>query len=119
MPVCCFLLALATLSPSTSSSHIGGHRHAPPQPQLAQNQTLQEKATFSDSSGPLFNMYNKMTEEEDNKMAQRWQKDADGILIFVSLYSCWSTAANMNIVDRFILGCCRDISRGLCSGFEA
>jgi hypothetical protein len=25
-----------------------------------------------------------MTEEEDNKMANRWQKDADGILIFVS-----------------------------------
>jgi hypothetical protein len=29
-------------------------------------------------------MYNKMTEEEDNKMTDRWQKDADGILIFVS-----------------------------------
>jgi Family of unknown function (DUF6535) len=31
-------------------------------------------------------MYIKMTEEADNKMADRWQKDADGILIFVSLY---------------------------------
>ena len=29
-------------------------------------------------------MYIKMTEEEDEKMAHRWQKDADGILIFVS-----------------------------------
>jgi hypothetical protein len=29
-------------------------------------------------------MYVKMAEEEDNKMAGRWQKDADGILIFVS-----------------------------------
>jgi hypothetical protein len=26
-----------------------------------------------------------LAEEEDNKMAERWQKDADGILIFVSL----------------------------------
>jgi hypothetical protein len=26
----------------------------------------------------------KMAEEEDNKIADRWQKDADGILIFVS-----------------------------------
>jgi hypothetical protein len=31
-------------------------------------------------------MYVKMTEEEDNKMAKRWQKDADGIIIFVSPY---------------------------------
>jgi hypothetical protein len=25
-----------------------------------------------------------MAEKEDNKMTHRWQKDADGILIFVS-----------------------------------
>jgi hypothetical protein len=30
-------------------------------------------------------MYLKLAEEEDNKMAERWQKDADGVLIFVSL----------------------------------
>jgi hypothetical protein len=29
-------------------------------------------------------MYSKAAEEEDNKMADHWQKDADGILIFVS-----------------------------------
>jgi Family of unknown function (DUF6535)/non-SMC mitotic condensation complex subunit 1, N-term len=29
-------------------------------------------------------MYVKMTEGEDDKMSNRWQKDADGILIFVS-----------------------------------
>ena len=29
-------------------------------------------------------MYSKAAEEEDKKMADRWQKDADGILIFVS-----------------------------------
>jgi hypothetical protein len=29
-------------------------------------------------------MYTKAVEDEDNKMADRWQKDADGILIFVS-----------------------------------
>jgi hypothetical protein len=27
-----------------------------------------------------------MTEGEDEKMSNRWQKDADGILIFVSPY---------------------------------
>jgi hypothetical protein len=29
-------------------------------------------------------MYYKAAKEEDNKMAERWQKDADGILFFVS-----------------------------------
>jgi hypothetical protein len=34
--------------------------------------------------GRSFSIYSKAAEEEDNKMAERWQKDADGILIFVS-----------------------------------
>ena len=44
-------------------------------------------------------MYVKMAEEEDNKIADRWQKDADGILIFVSpLISCaMFFLANQNI----------------------
>lgn len=28
-------------------------------------------------------MYSKIAEEEDNKMVERWQKDAEGIIIFV------------------------------------
>jgi hypothetical protein len=31
-------------------------------------------------------MYVKMSEEEDNRMADRWQKDAEGILFFVRLH---------------------------------
>ena len=31
-------------------------------------------------------MYTKAAEDEDNKMVESWQKDADGILIFVSPY---------------------------------
>jgi hypothetical protein len=50
-----------------------------------QPQSSQETSNFNDSSGPLFLMYSKAAEDEDNKMADRWQKDADGILIFVSL----------------------------------
>jgi hypothetical protein len=48
---------------------------------------------FSDSSGPLFDMYREMAEEEDKKMAERWTKDADGIIIFVgpSLLLCHFT----------------------------
>ena len=28
-------------------------------------------------------MYSKIAEEEDNKMIERWQKDSEGIIIFV------------------------------------
>jgi hypothetical protein len=52
-----------------------------------QNKPLQPSggaSSFGDSSGSLFSIYSKAAEEEDNKMVERWQKDADGILIFVS-----------------------------------
>jgi hypothetical protein len=38
-------------------------------------------------------MYVKLAEEEDNKMAERWQKDADGILIFVSFHISFYTTS--------------------------
>ena len=63
---------------------------------------------FCDSSGPFFSIYSKAAEEEDNKMVERWQKDADGILIFVRprasalcIISSWHT------IDRSILCCSR------------
>lgn len=28
-------------------------------------------------------MYSKISEEEDTKIAERWQKDAEGIILFV------------------------------------
>jgi hypothetical protein len=51
---------------------------------------------FGDSSGPLFSLYSKIAEEEDNKGTDRWQKDADGILIFVSDPVVIPTAMCMN-----------------------
>src|SRR6266446_2136398 len=56
------------------------HQPAPNQP----SQPPQGESNFGDSSGPLFLIYSKAAEDEDNKMVERWQKDADGILIFVS-----------------------------------
>jgi hypothetical protein len=44
----------------------------------------QPLSNFGDSSGPLFSTYSKAADDEDNKVVERWQKDADGILIFVS-----------------------------------
>ena len=59
----------------------GGQRDNPPS---TPNPPLQAESIFGDSSGSLFSIYTKAAEEEDNKMVERWQKDADGILIFVS-----------------------------------
>ena len=60
---------------------------------------------FRDSSGPLFSMYSKIGEEEDNKMTERWQADADGILIFVSprFHMHIPTRIDWSSVGRFIL----------------
>lgn len=69
---------LANLRISTTD----GHRN---HPQSTPNHPSQGESTFGDSSGPLFSMYSKAAEEEDYNMVERWQKDADRILIFVSL----------------------------------
>ncbi len=61
------------------------------EPQSSANdpsQSSQEKSNFDDTSWSLFSTYSKMAEEDDNKMAECWQKDADGVLIFVS--SAWA-----------------------------
>jgi hypothetical protein len=80
-----YVIHQSTLSRSSSSSLSASHHEGP---QVPAGQPLQERVVLSDtdSSGPLFHMYIKMTEGEDEKMAHRWQKDADGILIFVSPY---------------------------------
>ena len=62
-----------------------------------------------------------MSQEEDNKTADRWQKDADGILIFVSssyYLPHLSVVTNVNIVDRFILCCRCGIARSVNSRLE-
>jgi hypothetical protein len=41
-------------------------------------------------------MYCKIAEEEDNKMIERYQKEADGILIFVSPHVTFREAAHVN-----------------------
>ena len=70
------------LSPLISQRCIADDRPNHPVPTF--NQPLQGESNFGDSSGPLFSIYSKAAEDEDNKVVERWQKDADGILIFVS-----------------------------------
>ena len=73
------------------------------------NPPLQRESNFGDSSGPLFSIYSKAAEDEDNKMVERWQKDADGILIFVSprVAIRLSLDMNWNTIDRSVLCCSR------------
>ena len=46
----------------------------------------QGMSDYGDSSWPLYSMYSKITDGDDNKMVEYCQKDADGTLIFVSPY---------------------------------
>ena len=77
-----------------------GDGHDPhEQPQSASNLPLppqQGDSNFGDSSGPIFSMYSKLAKEEDDDLVDRWQKDADGILIFVSPSVDIRTNAHMN-----------------------
>ena len=74
-------------------------------PVTTSNQQFQGESNLGDSSAPLFSIYSKAAEEEDNKMVEQWQKDAEGILIFVSprVAIRLSLHMNWNIIDRFIL----------------
>jgi len=82
----------------------------PELPQSARNQPPLsqppvEGSNFGDSSGPIFSLYSNITKKEDDKLAERWQKNADGILIFVSPCINVHTTARISwiILDRFIL----------------
>ena len=82
----CYLLLRPMLSGSYNVYEVpiaSGHHQiqlTPMQPPKPSGET----SNFGDSSGPLFSIYSRAAEDEDNKMLERWQKDADGILIFVS-----------------------------------
>ena len=74
-------------------------------PRSGSFQTPRGGLHFRDSSRLLFSMYSNIVEEEDNKMTERWQKDADGILIFVSSHMRIHApiGLNTNAKGRFIL----------------
>ena len=90
---------------STNFSSICIADERPDHPITTSDQPLQGESNFGDSSGPLFSIYSKAADDEDNKMVERWQKDADGILIFVSLRVGIRLSLNINrsTIDRSIL----------------
>jgi hypothetical protein len=75
-------LALVLPSPNSPTCIVDGHpSQVPSQP--VPNRPFKGENNLGDSSGFLFALYSKLTQEEDTKMAERWQKDAEGIIIFV------------------------------------
>ena len=90
-------------------------------PVSTSNQPLQGESNFGDSSELLFSIYSKAAQDEDNKMVERWEKDADGILIFVSPYvhTCPFLHINWNTVDWSILCCSCCPPHHDCPGSEA
>ena len=51
------------------------------------NRELQGEHCLSDSSRPLFSMYLRISQEEEEKRAQRLRGDTDQLLVFVSPYT--------------------------------
>jgi hypothetical protein len=65
----------------------------------------EEEPVYGDSSGPLFAIYTTSAEKRDNRVFARWQKDADGIIIFVCRKVAFSIALYEleSQIERFIL----------------
>ena len=87
---------------------------SPDQPQSTHDPSLlspQEGSDDRDSSWPLYAMYSKIAQEEDNNDAERRQKDADGILVFVSPHvTSPLLQPQLEDIDRFIFRHCRGIA---------
>jgi hypothetical protein len=78
------LLPCYSITTILTCSQVGVNQYPP---QLAQHHASQGVSNFVDGSGQIFSMYMEMATEEDTKMVKNWKADADGILIFVRIYS--------------------------------
>ncbi|KAI9507188.1 hypothetical protein F5148DRAFT_146104 [Russula earlei] len=63
------------------------NNHDPEKGKAIDGQLPNSEFNFGDSSGPFFTIYSKTVEEEDNKTVERWQKEAEGMIIFNGLFS--------------------------------
>ena len=94
---------------------LGGHI-----PRQAQNQTSPDISNFADGSWRIFSMYLERAKEEDEKIAESWQADANGILVFVRPSPDTVLCINSSfILDWFILRFCRIFDLGVNSGHSA
>ncbi|KAH9987595.1 hypothetical protein BJV77DRAFT_774465 [Russula vinacea] len=66
---------------------VDGHRSQRPSTPNRPLRPFQGEYAYSDSSWTLYSLYSKIADDEDNKMVERCQRDADGTLIFAGLFS--------------------------------
>jgi len=71
-------------------------------PHSAPNHSPPRLSSFGDSSRPLHSIYSKVTEEADNRMTERCQKDAESILVFVSPHVSLYTTLRINWNCRLV-----------------
>ena len=98
------------------------HNRYPPSQPPPHGRELLSDSSLVDGSWRLDNMYLGVAKDEDRVMAESWQADAEGMLLFVSLYSHFTLYAfgvNSNIVDRLVLRCRRGIPCGVYTGSTA
>ncbi len=89
-------------------------------PRSASNQPSQADSNFGNGSGPLFTIYSKIAEKDDDKRVERWQRDAQGILIFVSLLlTSVQPPYQLETLDWPLLYRPRDIGHHVGSGPQA
>jgi len=86
MLVCVSFSHLSLLILRTCTVDSQGRLNQPlrPPPPIGLLQPSQRDIDYGDSSWPLYAMYSKIVQEEDNKIAENHQKSADGILVVVS-----------------------------------
>jgi hypothetical protein len=66
-------------------SHIFTGDGDPNQPRSSPDQpVLSSQSNYGGSSRPLYTMYSKIVQEEDNKIVERNRQSTDGVLIVVS-----------------------------------
>jgi len=75
------MFSSARLHPHRFPYFVGAHWDGPPS---GKKRTLLGESEFRDGSVALWALHSEVIVEEDNRMAEGWHKDADGILIFVS-----------------------------------
>ncbi len=81
--------------------------------QLAQARPSHRVPRLFDGTGHIFSLYLKMAVEEDKRMVESWEADADGILIFVRIDLYTIPFACSSVLDWFILRCSSDIDLGV------
>jgi hypothetical protein len=64
---------------------------------------LHNRPKLVDGSDPLFSMYNERAKDHDEKMAESWKGDAEGILVFTGLFSA--------AVAQFLVGSLQNLQQ--------